>query len=448
MTDRPAVRRLLGTGAALVALAAALVLADDHRWLLDLTEDEVLTLAPQTEDVLASVDRDIDITLFSRPSDPGRVELVSLLDRYRRLVRRIDVDVRDPDAAPGEVARAGIDPLVGGAVLRAGGRSEIVDLPTEGALTAAVARLLRDEPTVVCATTGHGERDLGDLGGGGLSRWKDLLERDGYTIATLDLLADPEVDGSCAVVLVPAPAGGLSATTEDALARWVDRDGRLLLLTDPVTGAPVLDGLLAELGIRLEAGIVLEGDGANVVGGDVSAPVVSRYPSANPVTRELAPTFFPVVQGMTLDEAGDARGRTTTPLATTSETSYLERDASAPEFDPADDLPGPVVVAAATDRSRVEGPDVRRTRAVVVGDVDFATNDFIAEAGNAQLLRQAVAWLAESEDLVAISPNLPTDRPLRLTDDRLTYARVLTVGGVPVLFLLLGTLVWALRRAR
>ena len=448
MTDRPVARRLLLTVVSLVVLALATVVADDHRRLLDLTEDDVLTLAPQTEDVLASVDRDIDITLFSRPSDPGRVEVVSLLDRYRRLSRRIEVDVRDPDSAPGEVARAGIDPLVGGAVVAADGRREVVAFPTEGALTGAIARLLRDEPAVVCATTGHGERALEDLGGTGLSRWADLLSRDGYTTTTLDLLAAPAVDPGCDVVVVAAPSGALSATTQAALGDWVADDGRLLLLTDPITAGPVLDEVLADLGVAVEPGIVFEGDPSNVVGGDVSAPIVSRYPSASPVTRDLAPTFFPVVQGLAVDqEAGDA-ALTTTVLATTSETSYLERDASLPSFDPADDLGGPVPVAAAVDRSRVDGVDVARTRAVVVGDVDFATNDFIAEAGNAQLLRQAVAWLAESEDLVAISPNLPTDRPLRLTDARLTYARLLSVAGVPALFLLAGVLVWALRRAR
>jgi hypothetical protein len=68
----------------------------------------------------------------------------------------------------------------------------------------------------------------------------------------------------------------------------------------------------------------------------------------------------------------------------------------------------------------------------------LATDDAIAEAGNAQLLRQAVAWLAESEDLLAISPDL-ADRPLRLTDARLAYARLVPVVGVPALFLLAGT---------
>lgn len=448
MSRSPWGRRLLATAAALVALAVVVGVADDQRRVLDLTEDETLTLAPQTEDVLASVDRDIDITLFARPDDPGRVEVVSLLDRYRRLSRHIDVDVRDPDRSPGEVGRAGIDPLLGGVALRSGDRTEVVSLPTEGAITGAIARLLRDEAVVVCATTGHGERALDDLGGGGLARFRDLLTRDGYELVEVDLLAGDDLAPRCDVVVVAAPTGSMSAAAEEALGRWVDDDGRLLVLSDPITSVPVLTDALAGLGVRFAGGIVLEGDSANVVGGDVAAPIVTRYPSASPVTRRLAPTFFPVVQGVTVDDEQGDDGRTATVIATTSETSYLEADPATPSFDPDRDRPGPVPVAAAVDRSRVEGTDVARTRVVAVGDVDFATNDVIGEAGNAQLLRQAVAWLAESEDLLAISPNLPADRPLRLTDDRLTYARLVTIGGVPALFLLLGALVWAVRRGR
>jgi len=448
--DRPGgwVRRLAAAVVALVALAVVVGVADGRRTLLDLTDDEVLTLAPQTEDVLASIDRDVDITLFARPTDPGRVEAVSLLDRYRRLQRRIDVRVVDPDDSPGEVARLGVDPLVGGVVVTSGERTEQVAFPTEGELTGALARLLRDEPATVCLTTGHGERAVGDPGGPGLARFVDLLGRDGFDTAEVDLLGDPDVPTACTVLVVAAPTGSLRPATERALAGWVDDDGRLLLLADPAAEAVPLAELLGELGIRVERGVVFEGDGDNVVGGDVSAPIVTRYPSASPVTRRLAPTFFPVVQGVFPDAPDEEPGLTVAALASTSDTSYLERNPVTPEFDPDADVGGPIPVAVAADRSEVDGVDVRRTRAIVVGDVDFATDAAIGEAGNAQLLRQAVAWLAESEDLVAISPNLPADRPLRLTDARLAYARLLTVGVVPALFLLAGALVWALRRGR
>ena len=444
----PLRRRLLSSALGLAAVVLAVGVADSERRTLDLTEDRVLTLSGQTRDVVGAIDRDIDVTLFARPSDPGRVEAVSLLDRYRRLSGGIEVDVVDPDASPGEVTRAGVDPLLGGVVLRSGERVEQVPFATEGDLTGAIARLLRDRASVVCVTTGHGERSLTDTAGPGIAEAAALLERDGHEIRVIDLLAGPEVPPACTVVVMAAPTGRLSGRVQRGLASWVADDGRLLLLTDPVSAGSPLSGVLADHGLRVERGIVLEGDTANVVAGDVAAPIVDRYRSGNPIGRGLAPTFFPGVQEVAVDDEVSVPGLTVARIAETSDVSYLERDPLEAEFDPADDRPGPVTVVGAADRSRVDGADVRRTRIVVTGDVEFATDEFLAEAGNAQLLRQTVAWLTQTEDLVAISPNLPRDRPLAFTDARATYTRVLSIGVVPGLFLLAGAMVWALRRGR
>lgn len=421
--------------------------ADETRRVIDLTEQDTLTLSGQTRDVLEALDRDVAITVFLRRSEPGRVEAVSLLDRYRRQTSRLDVDVVDPDEAPGRVRRLGVDPAVGGVALQSGDRVEVVPSATEGDITGALARLIREREVVVCVTSGHGEMDLRGSGGSGLSQAGALLERDGYTVVEIDLLADPDVPERCAMLLVAGARSPFGSEAEAAVERWVSDDGRLLLLTDPV--ADVVPGdVLADLGLGVERGVVFEGDAANIVDGDVAAPIVSRYRSASPVVRRLAPTYFPGVQEITVDEDPERDGLTTTALASTSETSYLERRPLQPAFDPDEDRPGPITIAAAADRSRVQGADVERTRVIAVGDVDFATDAFIREAGNAQLIRQSVSWLTETEELVALSPNLPRDRPLRLTDERVRYAYVLSVGLIPAGFAVAGLLVWALRRGR
>ena len=80
--------------------------------------------------------------------------------------------------------------------------------------------------------------------------------------------------------------------------------------------------------------------------------------------------------------------------------------------------------------------------------MDWATNAYVNQAGNATLLVQALDWLTLDEDLVSVSPNVPRLRALELTESRARYARLLTGGIVPGLFLLAGALVWAVRRGR
>ena len=135
-------------------------------------------------------------------------------------------------------------------------------------------------------------------------------------------------------------------------------------------------------------------------------------------------------------------------LAETSPLSYLETEPLTSAFDPATDTGGPVAVAAAAERSRLEPEAVRRSRVVVVGDVDFATNAVVQQAGNSTFLVRSMDWLTLDDQLVVLSANLPKDRSIVLTRGRITYARFVSLALLPGLFLVAGAVVWVVRRGR
>ena len=431
---------------ALAAFAVVLVLGaagsgSHHLW--DLTEEQMLTLAPETQAVLDDLETEVEVTAFLRRDEPGRVEAATLLDRYRKENRHVDWRLVDPSTSPGEVARVGLDPLVGGVAVEADGEIELAAAVTEQDLTAALARIVRGRDDVVCITTGHGEPDLVEAA--------TRLETAGFGIVVHDLLVEPAVPDACTAVILAGPTAPLGPEVTRTLADWTADDGKLLVLTDPSAAADVdVDPIVAQVGLGIDRGIVFEGDDAAVVGGDVTAPVVRTYSASHPIVRRLAPTFLPGVQGVRVDDGAADRvpGLTVSRLADTSPVSYLETGSAATTFDEDEDLPGPITVAAAADRSSNDGEQIRRTRVVVVGDVDFATDAFVGEAGNATLFVRSVEWLTLGEDLAAISPNLPADRPLRLTTARVAYARLVLAGLVPAVFLLSGAMVWAARRHR
>jgi len=433
-------KRALRTGLLLALVGTVGVAASRSDRLIDLTDEGSLTLTDQTRRIVDELDTDVEITAFLRHDEPGRVEAATLLDRYAELDRRIDWSVADPDESPGDVARLGVDPVLGGVAVRAGDHVELAATATEQDLTAALARVVRGRPGEVCVTTGHGEPALRTASA--------LLEREGYVVRIVDLLSQPSVPESCTAVVLAGPTAPLGAAST-ALRSWVDRDGRLLALADPAAAVD-LDPLLGQYGLGLDRGIVFEGDAGSVVGGDVTAPVVRTYSSGHPVVRRLPPTYFPAVQGVRVDDAAqdEVAGLTISRLADTSPSSYLETAPVEARFDPDADRSGPITVAAAAERTSNDGQQIRRTRLVVIGDVDFATDAFLGEAGNATLWARTVGWLTADDELAAISPSLPESRPLRLTDARIAYARVLTAGVVPALFGLSGALVWAARRRR
>ena len=436
---------------AVLALLAALaidVVAHATRTVVDLTDDRALSVTAQTEAVVREVRRETTITAFLRPDEPERAPAAALLLRYQRLSPKIRFRILDPRTSAGELRRLGVDTDLGVVAVTRGSDVEMAATLTEQDVTAALVRLARGRSAEVCFTTGHGEASVEDESAGGLARAGALLVANGYRVRQVDLLAAPAVPTSCDALVVAGPQAPLGAAAE-VIGGWGRSDGRLLVLADPA--APPDDALgrmTADLGLGLRRGIVLEGDPALALPDDPTAPIVRSYSSASPIVRKLPPTFFPGLQEVTVGDDEPEEGLTMARLADTSPASYLETEPLSSTYDVEQDVRGPITIAAAADAVRVDGDVVRRRRAVVVGDVDFATNAVFGEAANSTFLVRTLDWLTIDEELVVLSTNLSRSRPLTMTSARVGYARFLSLAVLPGVFVLSGAAVWALRRAR
>jgi ABC-type uncharacterized transport system involved in gliding motility auxiliary subunit len=440
------VRRVITVVVVIVALGVCVTVAENTRRTYDLTAERSLSLSDQTERVVKAVKRDARVTAFVGRDDPGRAEISAMLGRYRRLNSRIEVRLLDPASAPGEASRLGVEPSFGGLVVTMGEEIERASIVSEQDVTAALARLVRGNRATVCFLAGHGEADPTEATTGGMTAAAQVLADNGYQIDQLDLLTETEIPTRCTGVVLAAPRSELGAAA-DQVARYLADGGRALVLSDPASNVD-LTPLVEPYGMAFVKGFVLEGDASLRLPGDPFTLAVLRYRSTSPVVRRLPPTLFPGAEGMTVDEKSPIPGLSATPLVRSSELAYLETEPAAAAFDPAKDKAGPVVIGAAADLSGNFGGTIRRSRVVALGDVDWATNAYIEQAGNAALFVQAADWLTLDEDLVSVSPNVPRLRALELSDARTRYARLLTGGLVPMLFLLVGALVWAVRRGR
>jgi ABC-type uncharacterized transport system involved in gliding motility auxiliary subunit len=439
-------RRRIFIALAGVAILVALDVAVHRlRRQIDLTSESSQTLTDETRAVVSKVRTRVNATVFFAREDGARVTAASLLLRYRRLNGNIDFRLLDPAQAPAEATRLKIDPIFGGIAVEQGGAVEIAKTPTEQDVTAALARLQRGKPSNVCLTRGHGESDPDSTLDDGFKFAVDILERNGYRPRGVDLLTRPEIPADCDALIIANPVTPLGAAA-DALAAYLKDGGRAVLLLDPISTVDV-EPLIQPFGMRIERGIVLEGDPQLRFPDDPTRPVIPFYRSANPIVNRLPPTFFPGAQAIiaTDEKIG---GLTFSELAQTSENSYLEREPLNPSFDERSDIRGPITVAAAIDKSANIGGEVLRTRIAVFGDSDFASNAYVGEAGNSTFFIRSLDWAVLEEDLVSVSANLPKLRPLELTEGRIAYARILLAGVIPGVFLLFGGAVWAVRRGR
>ena len=435
---RPRVIAVAGA-LAICGVVTQLALEESGRT-IDLTAERTLTLSRPTQELLAQLDDEVRITAFVAADTPGRDEVVALLDRFEDASRRIRADVRDPADVPGEVARLGVDPVLGGVVLESALGDTTVPFALEADLALGIARLLRGSLPTVCLTAGHGELDSISTLPNGFANGARVLADAGFPLREVDLLAGGIPEG-CGVVLVVGAVSPLRGDAE-VLARFLADDGRLGLFLEPgfETG---LEEIAAATGIEVLPGLVFESDPASAFEGDPTAPLLRRYSSASPVVRNLPPTFLVTAGGLAPSDRSD---RLVLPLAETSPDSVLVADDPAGGEAPIV-IDGPIVVAATSERAANDG-GVRRQRLAVVADADVVANGAIGTAGNARLLVQLVDWLAVDDDLVSVSSNLADPRPLAMTPARRDYARTLTMVVVPGALLLAYASLAVLRRRR
>jgi hypothetical protein len=436
-------RGLLAAIALVVALVIGNLAAYAHNAQADLSASHRFSLSPETKGLAKRVRSSLRIIAFLNVSGPAARDARFLLARYHELNRRISSSVLDPDANPGQARRYGITKY-STVVLTYRGRRVEAPAVDELDLSTAILRLVRGRTRTVCVLTGHGEPALGDDAPDGISGVHQILDHNAYDLRTLDLTVGPSptVPADCAAVLVLGPRDPLGAAEVSALTAYARNAGRLMVVASSLTNADP-NPLMNPWGVRFLGGLVI--DPQRSEGADPSNVVVENLPSASPVDDGVTRLQFPASGGLLVDrQLRD--GLTVEPLAVTSGASWVESQPDKEIQLDAQDVPGPVVVAAAADDSRVEatgerrvpggGPRVVRTRVFVTGSDTWLTNRFLDKLSNRRFFVNALGWLTQEEQLLAKTAQVGgEDRPLPLTTERQARILVVTVGVVPAAIL-------------
>jgi ABC-type uncharacterized transport system involved in gliding motility auxiliary subunit len=185
-------------------------------------------------------------------------------------------------------------------------------------------------------------------------------------------------------------------------------------------------------------------------------PVVAEY-EEHAITRDFNfMTAYPDAQSLALSESLP-NGVEATAFAKTGQNSWAEKDAAEikqgrVELDANIDTRGPVPIAVAATRALAENPGnleeegKEKSRIVVFGDSDFAANYLFDFQKNGDLFMNALSWLAEEEDLIAIRPKDPEDRRLNLTAAGSKMILLVSVFFLPLASFLAAVVIYRRRK--
>ena len=481
-----ALRRLrLGVGLLAASLVVVNLLGGYIGGRLDLSPGKAYTLSPATRRVLGHLDDLVTIKLFASAELPTEVALMKRdVDDVLRDVRaaghdRVRIIERDPsadDAARQDAQSLGIQPVqfnvIGqselqvkqgylGLAIQHGSQTETVPFvqrtdDLEYRLVSSIRNLTRAHKPAV-GLVDQPSREPG----AGYGELQEQLAKS-YEVRSLTASDSAGPDSAMAALVLAGAPDSVPAARLARLQRYVDQGGSLLVLAGGMQVSPEMPMAqprqLAWNALLRRFGVSVRGDMAYDLLANEAIPVPSDfgrvlqvYPffiraestRRSAINQDLGAAVL--TWASTIDTTKAPRG-TITPLLLTSAAAGTFTDATS--IDPRSQFPQAnlgrkllAVVAAPKDSAR--------GRAVVIGSSDFATDRFVQNAPeNLALTLNAIDWLAQDQDLIAIRSKDRRPEPLVFkTVAERELAKYANLIGLPLLVALAG-LVHLIRRRR
>lgn len=320
----------LNAGASIVFLVAILIFlqtfSSRYNARIDTTSNRRFSLAPQTSNILAGLDREIHFTCFFKETTTGKKELEDLLKEYRSSNSLIIYDFIDPDKDPVAARRYEIKNY-GTIVVESGGLQEKQYGISEDEITNTILKVTRTDKKKICFVTGHGEKSIEDTDPDGINKLKEAILAENYDVAELLTLREEEIPGDCEILVVAAAEKDIFTSERVIINRYLANGGTVLVLLEPILDLPELYGIISRYGIEIGDDVVIDRYG-RVLAGNFLTPVVNQY-SAHPITEGFAhASFFPHARsiGAMEEPAGDV---TVEVIASTGESAYAESNVDA-----------------------------------------------------------------------------------------------------------------------
>ena len=432
----------------------------NKRW--DLTANKQFSLSDQSKNVVAKLDAPLQVLVFAQEPEFERYQ--DKLKEYQYVSKQVAAEYIDPDKKP-SVARQNQIQQYGTIVLNYKGRTEKVTSDNEQDITNGIIKVVSGQQKKLYFTQGHGERDTGSSDREGYSTIAAALGRENYSVDKLVIAQQGAVPDDAALLIVAGPKTDFFLPEIDALKKYLDKAGKLMLEIDPPDkpdSAPLtnLIALAHDWGIDVGNDVVVDVSGmGRLIGTDASVPVAANYPP-HPITQRFTfLTAYPLARSAS-PVSGGVNGHNAQAFVESSPRSWAETDIKSlltsgkVALDESKDKKGPVAIASAVSATSTTPPkpgdpaDAPKpeTRVVVIGDSDFAATAGLGIQGNKDLFMNTVGWLSQQENLISIRPKEADDRRITLTATKQANIMWLSLLIIPATIFGTGVYTWWRRR--
>lgn len=412
--------------------------AIENEYRRDVSSQANNTISEQSIAILKKMPETIMVKAYVGKNSSIRQAVETVIDGYKQHKKNIELHFINPELVPKEVRDNGIQ-REGEMIISYGQRSRHITNPRENEITNALIKMHNQERKILAFIGGHGERYINGKANFDWGDYGNYLRQNGYTTQLLDLSTTPFIADNVAVLIIGGPRFEMLPGEIKIIQQYVENGGNILICVDPkdING---VDLIAERLGIGIIPGTVQDPNIKAIYNfPDTRVGAVVQYPS-HPITRTLSQvTIFPEMAALEIVAKDRYEYRS---ILKTLPQTWLKPEEK--NFDRDRVRKGAFNIGYAIESKG----DVKKQRAVIIGDSDFLSNQYIGNGSNMELGAKIVNWLIFDDKRVNIPKSYAKDSHLKMS----YWFKVLISLGykllLPLLFLLTGFLIWFIRKRR
>src|SRR6266487_2471005 len=464
----------------LAAMVNSIAFKHYQRW--DFSHDQKYALSDKTKRFLRTIKTKMRIIVFFSPSTPITADVQNLLTEYQYAAKgKIDVEYIDPERnlsrakeifdkykvisdesllvidyeGRNKTVKASEMAEVDQSGMAIGEGPRVTAFKGEQAITSAMMDLVEGKKNTLGYVLGHKEPPLSE--NSTISVLKTFIENENIKFQELNLFDVDAVPADLKMVLIIGPQYDFSDREMKLLRDFWDKQGRILLLLDPVHKTSKLNAFLNELGVKVNDDRLMAFLRTGIQEMALTRDVQAHFLGGSPITKRLADVhalFFGGTSSLTLEpDLVRAAHMRIEPLIQAdkgyfAETDYNTDDQAKFQNDAKKTGPSPTIGASIEKGgSADERVQVNSSRLVVVSNTTFVQDNAVTQDQQAlDFISGSVNWLLSREQLIGIAPKIPRPLTFSLNEDALRNLRWIVLVLMPLVFAALGTAVWWRRR--
>lgn len=430
---------------------------------IDVSTQKLYTISDKTKEFLDELNQ--DVTIYHIVQNGNEDDVVEkLLKRYEETSDHIKVEKKDPVLYPNFTSQYTDEDVQDNSLIVVNGsKSKVVDyynlyetqydyysgsssttgFDGEGQIDSAISYVTSDNLPIVYTLKGHGELELN-------SSITESLEKANYQIQSLNLLTEENVPEDAGCLMITSPQADLSEEEADKVISYLENGGKAVIFTDYTSEEiPNLKKVLENYGVTPDNGVVLEGDTKHYIM-QIPYYLVPEINSTE-ITADLIAdnryVLMPVAQSIRImDSYRDTLDIES--VLSTSEKAYIKTNVENMQtFEKVSgDQEGKfnLGVCVTEDIS-----DDKQTQLVYYGSSSLldSTTDQQVSGGNTELLLDTLGWMCENDvPVISVDSKSLETSYLTISEYDSGYWSAMTCGVIPVIFLIIGGVIWFKRR--